>query len=157
GARRTGNHRRAAARERDGDGHGERRDNPIRGSTPARMEKEIASGMRASATTRPPKTSMRRRRNEENAYRNEPTISVGAPSALAIAAGDGFGRCPLAAYSAGRLAVPAGAAAGAEAAGSAGAALTSLPTPPTSGSWGFVTCHLPLRGPPDYGRDLVLS
>jgi hypothetical protein len=32
---------------------------PTRGSTPARMEKLIASGMRVSATTRPARTSVR--------------------------------------------------------------------------------------------------
>ena len=32
---------------------------PIRGSTPAMIENEIASGIRASATTRPERTSIR--------------------------------------------------------------------------------------------------
>ncbi len=32
---------------------------PTRGSTPARIEKEIASGISASATTRPARTSVR--------------------------------------------------------------------------------------------------
>ncbi|GAB3890210.1 hypothetical protein GCM10027612_34030 [Microbispora bryophytorum subsp. camponoti] len=35
---------------------------PIRGSTPAMTENEIASGIRASATTRPESSSVRRTR-----------------------------------------------------------------------------------------------
>jgi hypothetical protein len=43
--------------------------NPTRGSTPARIEKEIASGMSASATTRPDSTSTRATRGESQAGR----------------------------------------------------------------------------------------
>ena len=39
----------------------------IRGSTPAMIEKEIASGMRARATTKPASTSVRSRRGERRA------------------------------------------------------------------------------------------
>src|SRR3954467_14299061 len=46
---------------------------PIRGSTPAMIEKEMASGISASATTRPPRTSMRRRRGERSATRTDVT------------------------------------------------------------------------------------
>ena len=41
--------------------------NPTRGSTPAMIEKEIASGMRASATTRPASTSVLRRCGDRRA------------------------------------------------------------------------------------------
>ena len=51
---------------------------PTRGSTPARIENEIASGISASATTRPPKTSVRRRAGEEKAKRNDGMTPVGA-------------------------------------------------------------------------------
>ncbi len=44
---------------------------PRRGSTPAMMENEIASGMRASATTRPARTSVRSRLGLRNAARVE--------------------------------------------------------------------------------------
>ena len=40
---------------------------PTRGSTPAMIENEIASGMSASATTRPASTSVRSRRGERRA------------------------------------------------------------------------------------------
>ena len=41
--------------------------NPTRGSNPARMEKLKTSGIKASATANPPKTSLRKRAGEENA------------------------------------------------------------------------------------------
>ena len=40
---------------------------PTRGSNPARMEKLKTSGINASATAKPPNTSLRRRAGEENA------------------------------------------------------------------------------------------
>ena len=39
---------------------------PTRGSTPARIENEIASGISASATTRPARTSVRSTRGEDS-------------------------------------------------------------------------------------------
>src|SRR5699024_5014060 len=51
---------------------------PSRGSTPATLENEIASGISASATTRPPKTSLRSRTGEENANLNESITPTGA-------------------------------------------------------------------------------
>ena len=42
---------------------------PMRGSTPAMIENEIASGIRASATTRPARTSVRSRPGERSAVR----------------------------------------------------------------------------------------
>ena len=50
---------------------------PTRGSTPARMENEIASGINARATTRPANTSVRSLAGEENAARNEGSTPVG--------------------------------------------------------------------------------
>src|SRR5699024_2165798 len=48
---------------------------PTRGSTPAMIEKEIASGIRARATTSPASTSVRSRRGERSAAR---TVGSGA-------------------------------------------------------------------------------
>ena len=48
---------------------------PTRGSTPAMIENEIASGISASATTRPASTSVRSIRGERSAAR---TVGVGA-------------------------------------------------------------------------------
>ncbi len=42
---------------------------PTRGSTPAMIENEIASGISASATTRPASTSVRSSRGERSAGR----------------------------------------------------------------------------------------
>ena len=54
-----GDHRGATTDERDSDGHDERGEQPdLRGRTPARMEKEIASGISARATTRPARISV---------------------------------------------------------------------------------------------------
>src|SRR5699024_9206093 len=53
---------------------------PIRGATPARIEKAIASGIRASATTSPASTSVRSRATEENAARKEGSTPVGNSS-----------------------------------------------------------------------------
>ncbi len=44
---------------------------PIRGSTPAMIENAIASGISASATTRPASTSVRRRLPERRALITE--------------------------------------------------------------------------------------
>jgi hypothetical protein len=41
---------------------------PTRGSTPAMIENEMASGIRARATTSPARTSVRRRRGERSAF-----------------------------------------------------------------------------------------
>src|SRR4051812_45627232 len=71
---------------------------PTRGSTPAMMENEMASGMRARATTRPPRTSMRKRLGERSAARTEVTSrswgnSVGwSDAGLGGAADKGFSR-----------------------------------------------------------------
>ena len=46
---------------------------PTRGSTPAMIENEIASGIRARATTSPASTSTRRRRGERSAARTDVT------------------------------------------------------------------------------------
>ena len=46
---------------------------PTRGSTPAMIENEIASGISASATTRPARTSVRSRFGERSAARTEVT------------------------------------------------------------------------------------
>ncbi len=46
---------------------------PTRGSTPAMIENEIASGISASATTRPASTSVRSRFGERSAARTEVT------------------------------------------------------------------------------------
>jgi len=48
---------------------------PTRGSTPAMIEKEIASGISARATTSPARTSVRSRAGERRAVR---TVGVGA-------------------------------------------------------------------------------
>ena len=48
---------------------------PTRGSTPAMMENEMASGIRASATTRPASTSVRSSLGERSAAR---TVGSGA-------------------------------------------------------------------------------
>lgn len=60
---------------------------PTLGSTPARIENEIASGMSASATTRPAKTSVRSRRGEEKAYLNDARTPTGARSSSELAGG----------------------------------------------------------------------
>ena len=44
---------------------------PTRGSTAAMIENEMASGMRARATTSPASTSIRRRRGDRSAARTE--------------------------------------------------------------------------------------
>src|SRR3546814_16826873 len=44
---------------------------PTRGSTPAMIENEIASGISANATTSPAKTSVLRRRGDRSAARTE--------------------------------------------------------------------------------------
>jgi hypothetical protein len=44
---------------------------PTRGSTPAMMENEMASGISASATTRPASTSVRKRLGERSAASTE--------------------------------------------------------------------------------------
>ena len=59
---------------------------PTRGSTPAMIEKLIASGISASATTRPPSTSIRSRRGERSAAR---TDVMSASSAAGEWAGSG--------------------------------------------------------------------
>src|SRR5699024_4876552 len=51
---------------------------PTRGSTPAMMENEIASGISARATTSPARTSVRSRRGLRNAPITEVTWSVRA-------------------------------------------------------------------------------
>jgi len=45
--------------------------NPSRGSTPAMIEKEIASGIKAKATTSPARTSVRSRRGDRSAARTD--------------------------------------------------------------------------------------
>src|SRR5699024_8493945 len=66
---------------------------PTRGSTPAMMEKEIASGISARATTRPPRTSIRRRRGERSAARTD--CCCRGVGALVVAGMDGLrsGEC----------------------------------------------------------------
>jgi hypothetical protein len=49
--------------------------NPTRGSTPAMMEKEMASGMSARATTRPANTSVLSRRGDLSAARTEASLA----------------------------------------------------------------------------------
>src|SRR5699024_2039325 len=51
---------------------------PTRGSTPAMMENEIASGINASATTSPPRTSVRNMRGLRSAVHTEVMFSVRA-------------------------------------------------------------------------------
>ena len=51
---------------------------PTRGSTPASTEKLMASGINASATTNPPRISVRSRGREENAKRKLEITPVGA-------------------------------------------------------------------------------
>ncbi|WP_234878859.1 hypothetical protein [Mycobacteroides salmoniphilum] len=48
---------------------------PTRGSTPAITENEIASGIRASATTRPARTSVRIRGHDRSAAHTEVLVS----------------------------------------------------------------------------------
>ena len=58
---------------------------PIRGSTPAMMENAMASGIRARATTRPPSTSVRRRRGDFNAPQTDcSSWGVGAGFSAAV-------------------------------------------------------------------------
>src|SRR5690606_9090630 len=60
---------------------------PSLGSTPAMIENAMASGIRASATTRPPSTSVRSRRGERSADRTDQDVSAsGGPSTGAGAA-----------------------------------------------------------------------
>src|SRR5687768_3824800 len=58
--------------------------NPRRGSTPAMIEKEMASGISARATTRPASTSVRSRRGERKAARTVVSESSwkGCPAAV---------------------------------------------------------------------------
>src|SRR5699024_9271368 len=61
---------------------------PTRGSTPARIENEMASGISARATTSPASTSVRSRRAEERAYLNDARTPTGArPSSSTPGAG----------------------------------------------------------------------
>lgn len=48
---------------------------PTRGSTPAMMENEMASGMRASATTRPARTSVRSIFGERSAAMTDGSVT----------------------------------------------------------------------------------
>src|SRR5699024_10526712 len=75
---------------------------PTCGGTPAMIEKEIASGMRARATTRPPSTSVLSRRGSRRALRTVSgrcwecwgALSVGAGAEEVIGVLEGRGRAP---------------------------------------------------------------
>ena len=58
---------------------------PTRGSTPAMIENEIASGISASATTRPASTSVLSRRGDRSAAMTE---VLGSPACRTLGAGE---------------------------------------------------------------------
>ncbi len=70
---------------------------PTRGSTPAMIEKLIASGMRARATTRPASTSTRSRRGSVTAATHSGVVRGSRADVMAPFSGQGVRAVPGAA------------------------------------------------------------